>query len=84
MIKKTLINSVKKTSRLLTVEDHQIQGGLGSAVIEAIASNCPVPTEMIGLKNMFGSTARKYKQLLEKYGLTKPYIFKKIKDSLSA
>lgn len=76
---RTIINSLRKTGCLVTVEDHQIQAGLGSAAAEAVVKNYPVPMEMVGLNNKFGRTARNYQRLLKEYGLTSPFILQAIK-----
>lgn len=46
----------RETGRLLTVEDHQTIGGLGSAVCEAVAASCPVPVRRLGLEDCFGES----------------------------
>jgi transketolase len=68
--KKTLIKSVKKTKLVLTVEDHQIMGGLGSAAAEVLSQNYPVKMKMLGLDNCFGKTARNYDQLIRFFKLS--------------
>lgn len=50
----TLLVSVLKTRRLLTLEDHQIAGGMGSALVEALAELGPVPTKRLGVNDRFG------------------------------
>jgi len=79
---KTIADSVKKTGCIVSVEDHQIRGGIGSAIAEAIVKDYPVPMEMIGLDNKFGRTARNYQLLLKEYGLTFPFILQAIKKVL--
>lgn len=79
---KTIINSVRKTGCLVTVEDHQIQAGVGSAAAEVLVKNCPAPMEMIGLDNEFGRTSRNYHLLLKEYGLTSFFILQAIKKVL--
>ena len=63
-----IITSAKKTGTVVTIEDHQIIGGLGSAVAEVLVENCPVPMKRIGLKNTFAQSGE-YEQLLKKYGM---------------
>jgi len=60
----------KETNALVTVEDHQVTGGLGGAVAEFLAKNYPVPMEFIGLQNTFAESGSP-KDLIEKYGLGK-------------
>jgi len=64
----TILKSLQKTKALVTVEEHQISGGMGSAVLEAIASENPVPAELIGVPDTFGESGTP-KELLEKFGL---------------
>lgn len=51
---KTVIEAAKKAGAIVTVEEHQITGGLGGAVAEVLARNYPVPMEFIGVKDSFG------------------------------
>jgi transketolase len=64
---------VEETGCLVTAEDHNIHGGLGSAVAEAVVQNRPCPIEMIGVQDTFGESGEP-EQLAEKYGLTGTYI----------
>lgn len=75
--KKTILNSVKKTGRVVTVEEHQIKGGLGGAVAEMLAENYPVPMERVGMPDCFGESG-KPEELLKKWGMDKDGIMKKI------
>jgi transketolase len=56
MDEKTILASVKKTGAVVTAEDHQVMGGMGSAVAEVLAKNHPVPLEMIGIQDRFGES----------------------------
>ena len=71
----------KETGAILTVEEHSIYGGLGSAVAEACAKSYPVPMDMIGLTSY--SESGDYFDLLAKHGLTGADIAAKAKKSLS-
>jgi transketolase len=64
--KDLVIKSALKTRRVVTIEDHQINGGLGSAVAEVLAEECPTPMKRIGLRNTFAESGE-YQLLLEKY-----------------
>lgn len=64
-----IIESVKKTKAVVTCEEHNIIGGLGSAVCEVLSENYPAPVKRIGVMDSFGESG-KPKDLLEKYGLT--------------
>lgn len=50
----TIIQSAKKTGKIMTVEDHQIAGGMGSAVAELIGEKHPVPIKRWGIRDLFG------------------------------
>ena len=65
---KTIISYAKKTKCVVTAEEHQIAGGLGSAVAEVLAMNYPVPQEFVGVRDSFGESG-KPNELFEKYGL---------------
>ncbi len=63
----------KETGCMVTAEDHNIYGGLGSAVAEAVTKNHPCPIEFIGLKDSFG-TSGEPDELAEYFQITAPYI----------
>ncbi len=63
----------KRTSRVLTVEEHQIAGGFGSAVAEFLSEHHPVPVRRLGVRDQFGQSGSP-QQLLEYYGLTASHI----------
>lgn len=65
---KTLTEVAKKCGAVVTVEEHQIMGGAGSAVAEVLAKNHPVPVEFVGMPNTFGESGTP-NELLEKYGM---------------
>lgn len=65
----TILNSAKKTGRVITCEEGQISGGLGGAIAELLAENHPVPMRRIGMKDRFGESG-KPDELLEYFGLT--------------
>ncbi len=66
--KKTLIAAAKLAGAVVTVEEHQKAGGLGGAVAELLAENCPVPMEIIGVDDQFGQSGEPA-ELIEHYGL---------------
>jgi len=71
--KEAIISSAKETHGIITAEEHQITGGLGSAVAEVLAQNYPVPVEFIGMKDTFGESG-KPKELMEKYEMSANHI----------
>lgn len=75
---KTILEFAKKTKAIVTVEEHQIAGGMGSAVAEYLSSIYPTPIEFIGTKDTFGESGRGY-DLLEKYGISTSEIVKAAK-----
>lgn len=71
----TVIASAKKTGKVVTVEEHSIIGGLGSAVAEVLARQCPTKQAFVGVQDSFGESGSP-NDLLEKYGLTTEAIVK--------
>lgn len=65
----TILRSVKKTGAVVSCEEHQIAGGMGSAVAELLSAHLPVPQEYIGIHDHFGESGRPT-ELMQKYGLT--------------
>jgi len=68
-----VLKSIRKTKCAVTVEEHNIIGGLGDAIAQAAAKNFPVPIEYVGTKDTFGESGTPM-QLLKKYGLDTPNI----------
>ena len=66
---KILVKSVKKTKCVVSVEEHQVMAGVGSAVAEALAKNYPAPQEFVGMQDTFGESGPP-QELLKKYGMT--------------
>ena len=71
--KEIIIKAAKETKAIVTAEEHSIIGGLGSAVLEVLSDECPVPVKRVGVMDTFGESG-KPKELLEKYKLTKEEI----------
>lgn len=78
---KLILKAAEETRALVTVEDHQIAGGLGSAVAELVSQNFPVPIKMIGIEDKFGESGQST-ELLIKYGLTKEKIIQGVLNVL--
>ncbi len=70
---KAIITSLRKTKCAVTVEEHNIIGGLGDAIAQVAAKNIPTPIEYVGTKDTFGESGTP-KDLLKKYGLDIPDI----------
>ena len=75
----TILKSVRKTRKVLVVQDHQVYGGLGSAVTELLSENYPVKCKIIGMQDKFGESGKPL-ELWRKYGLDSTNILKEIKS----
>lgn len=76
--KQTVVEVAKTCGCIVTCEEHQIYGGMGSAVAEVVTQEYPVPIEFIGIDNKFGESGKAV-DLMQKYGLTSSYIVEKVK-----
>jgi len=77
----TVLASAKKTGKVITVEEHSVIGGLGSAVCDALCAKLPTPVLKIGMNDMFGESGSAG-ALVKKYGLDADGIYSKAKDFL--
>ena len=77
-----LVKAAKETGAIVTCEEHNIIGGLGSAVAEVICEEAPVPMERVGVKDMFGKSGVPA-DLFKDYGLTSEDIVKAVKKVIS-
>lgn len=68
-----LVKAAKETKMIVTIEEHQIYGGLGSAVAEVLSKHHPTHIEMIGMNDRFGESGKPI-ELMEKFGLNKQFI----------
>ncbi len=68
MDEETMIKAAKDAHAIVTVEEHQVAGGMGSAVAEVLAKNYPVPIEFIGVQNRFGESGAP-QELIEHFGM---------------
>ena len=78
---KLLLDVAKQTRAVVSVEDHQVTGGLGGALSELFAKKLPTPMEFIGLQNTFGESG-KPEELIEKYGMGEKAIVAAVKKLL--
>jgi transketolase len=69
----TILTSVKKTKHVITIEEAQINGGLGGAVCELLSEHLPVPVVRMGVKDAFGQSGTP-EELLHHYGLTAKHV----------
>ncbi|MBQ7218233.1 MAG: transketolase family protein [Ruminococcus sp.] len=77
-----IIKAAQETGRIITVEEHNVIGGLADAVCEVTSSECPVPVRRIGVYDRFGFSGPA-KELLDIFGLTAPNIKKVIEEELA-
>jgi len=78
---KAIINSAKTTGKIITIEEHSIIGGLGSAVAEVIAEKQPAQLVRLGLRDTFAESGEP-DELFEKYGISENHIYKNVKAIL--
>ena len=76
-----VIKAAQETGRIITVEEHNVIGGLGDAGCEVTSAECPVPVRRIGVYDQFGYSGPA-KELLDIFGLTAPNIKKVILEEL--
>ena len=79
--KDIVINSAKKTGKVVTAEEHSVIGGLGSAVCDALCESYPVPVKKIGMQDVFGESGSAT-ALVEKYKLDGKGVYEQVKDFL--
>lgn len=80
--KKAVVDLAKETGAIVTVEEHQIIGGLGSAVAELLAKEIPTPQEFIGIKDRFGQSGTP-DELIEYYEMGENHIMQAVKKVLA-
>ncbi len=76
-----IISSAKKTGKVVTVEEHSVIGGLGSAVCDCLSANYPTMVKKIGMQDIFGESGSAA-ALIEKYGLDADGVYKSVKEWL--
>jgi transketolase len=69
---------------IVTAEEHNVMGGLGSAIVEALRGVRHAPVEFIGVQDSFGISAESYEPLLSRYGLTAGAITEALKRLLAS
>jgi transketolase len=79
--RKTLIKYAKKCGAIVSCEEHQKIGGLGSAISEILSQEFPVPQEFVGMNDEFGQSGDGY-ELLDEYGLSKSGIIKAVHNAV--
>ena len=82
LAKQAILKCAKETGVVVSVEDHNTMGGLGSAIAEVLIENYPVPMKMIGIRDMFGQSGT-VEELHAKYGLSPEHIVKGVNELLT-
>lgn len=77
-----IIQSAKRTGKVVTVEEHSVIGGLGSAVCDCLSEKMPTPVKKIGMYDVFGESGSAA-ALVEKYGLDAKGVYKTVKEYLA-
>ncbi|WP_339060470.1 transketolase family protein [Tepidibacillus marianensis] len=81
--KEIIIRAARETKGIVTAEEHNILGGLGSAVAEVVTESAPTIVRRVGVEDTFGESG-KPDELLEKYGLTKEHIIEEVYKIIKA
>lgn len=74
-----IVASAKKTGRVVTVEEHSVIGGLGSAVCDCLSANYPTPVKKLGMQDVFGESGSAA-ELVKKYGLDAEGVYNSVKE----
>jgi transketolase len=64
----TIIAAAEETGAIVTAEEHQVMGGMGSTVVETLSKRCPIPVEMVGVRDRFGESGQP-EELMAAFGL---------------
>ena len=76
-----IVASAKKTGKVVTVEEHSVIGGLGSAVCDCLSAKLPTPVKKLGMQDVFGESGSAA-ELVAKYGLDAEGVYKSVKEFL--
>jgi len=79
---KYLVNLIKKTKGVVTIEDHNVKGGIGTLVSEIMSEHHPIQVKRIGINDTFAESGE-WQELYEKYGLTIQNVFMNAKEILN-
>ena len=77
-----IVASAKETGKVVTIEEHSVIGGLGSAVCDCLSAKCHTPVCKIGMQDVFGESGSAM-ELVHKYGLDAEGIYKQVKTFLA-
>ncbi len=79
----TIAQAARETGAIVTIEEHQVMGGFGSAVAEVVVQTYPVPMRFIGIQDRFGESGTP-EELFEEFGLTAQHVVAAVEDVLKA
>ena len=74
-----VVAAAKETGKVVTIEEHSIIGGLGSAVCDVLCEKAPTPVLKIGIQDVFGESGPAA-SLIQKYKLDGPGVYEQVKD----
>lgn len=77
-----IVSLAKEAGAVVTVEEHQVHGGLGGAIAELLSKNSPMPIEMVGMQDTFGQSGEA-KELIEHYKMAPSHIVAAVKKAIS-
>jgi transketolase len=80
--RETIVREAKSARAVVTVEEHQIHGGLGGAIAEVLAAESPAPIEFVAMRDEFGQSGEP-QELIEHYGLDAPHIVEAVKKAIA-
>ncbi|MFA7309310.1 MAG: transketolase C-terminal domain-containing protein [Candidatus Paceibacterota bacterium] len=78
----TIVREARAAGAVVTVEEHQVAGGLGSAIAELLSQECPVPIEFIGVHDQFGQSGEP-KELIAHYGMDPEHVYAAAKKAVA-
>jgi transketolase len=82
MDNETIIAAAADAGAVVTIEEHQVAGGMGSAVAEVLAKNYPIPIEFIGVQNSFGQSGEP-NELIEYFGMGVSHIVEAARKAIA-
>ena len=74
-----VLQAAKETGKVVTVEEHSVIGGLGSAVCDCLCAKLPTPVKKLGMQDVFGESGSAA-ALVAKYGLDAEGVYKSVKE----
>ncbi|RKY13735.1 MAG: transketolase family protein, partial [Planctomycetota bacterium] len=80
--KEAIVQCCEETGCLVTAEEHQLHGGMSSAVAEVVVENCPVPVEMVGIRDRFGESGDPEK-LMDHFGLGIEHVMDAVRRAIA-